>query len=146
MDTEHEAAERRLSRQALLKWAAVTGGAGLIAGRAGLAGAMRALPGAESGHLQVLDWAGYGNDGGQAMFADYVKKYPNNKPQFTVMSNEADALAKLNSGDVGHHPIGNEQRGLIRAKKIDRFAAIFSEHHAVLFGRKSLFDKFAIQR
>jgi len=98
MDTEHEAAERRLSRQALLKWAAVTGGAGLIAGRAGLADAMRTLPGAESGRLQVLDWAGYGNDGGQAMFANYVKKYPNNKPQFTVMSNEADALAKLHAG------------------------------------------------
>jgi hypothetical protein len=34
----------------------------------------------------VLDWAGYGNDGGQAMFAAYVKKHPKNKPQFTYMT------------------------------------------------------------
>ena len=47
----------------------------------------------------------------------------------------ADALTKLNSGDVGHHPIRNEQRGLMRAEKIDRFAAVFREHDAVLFGR-----------
>jgi spermidine/putrescine transport system substrate-binding protein len=46
----------------------------------------------------VLDWAGYGNDGGQAMFAQYVKKYPSNKPQFTYMTNEADALAKIHAG------------------------------------------------
>ena len=46
----------------------------------------------------MLDWAGYGNDGGQPMFAAYVKKYPNNKPQFTYMTNEADALAKMRAG------------------------------------------------
>jgi hypothetical protein len=53
---------------------------------------------AESGRLQVLDWAGYGNDGGQAMFAQYVKQHPSNKPQFTYMTNESDALAKLQAG------------------------------------------------
>jgi len=53
---------------------------------------------AESGRLQVLDWAGYGNDGGQSMFAQYVKRYPQNKPQFTYMTNESDALAKLHAG------------------------------------------------
>ena len=46
----------------------------------------------------MLDWAGYGNDGGQAMFAQYVKQHPNNKPQFTYMTNEADALAKFHAG------------------------------------------------
>ena len=62
--------ERRLSRQDLLKLAAVTGGAGLLAGPTSVAQAMRVRLGtAESGRLQVLDWAGYGNDGGQAMFA-----------------------------------------------------------------------------
>ena len=45
-----------------------------------------------------MDWAGYGNDGGQAMFAQYVKQYPNNKPQFTYMTNESDALAKIHAG------------------------------------------------
>jgi spermidine/putrescine transport system substrate-binding protein len=98
MDIEQEALGRRLSRQDLLKWAAVAGGAGLVAGRSGLADAMRAFPAAESGRLQVLDWAGYGNDGGQSMFAQYVKQYPNNKPQFTYMTNESDALAKLHAG------------------------------------------------
>ena len=46
----------------------------------------------------MLDWAGYGNDGGQAMFAAYVKKHPKNKPQFTYMTNESDALAKMHAG------------------------------------------------
>jgi spermidine/putrescine-binding protein len=96
--TEDDLIERRLSRQDLLKLAAVTGGAGLLAGRAGAAGAARAHFAAESGRLQVLDWAGYGNDGGQSMFAQYVKQHPNNKPQFTYMTNESDALAKLHAG------------------------------------------------
>jgi spermidine/putrescine transport system substrate-binding protein len=90
--------ERRLSREDLLKLAAATGGAGLIAGRAGFAEAARTQLEAEGGRLQVLDWAGYGNDGGQAMFAAYVKKYAKNKPQFTYMTNEADALAKIHAG------------------------------------------------
>ncbi len=98
MEIEQDGAERRLSRQDLLKWAAVAGGAGMLAGRAGIADAMRAFDVAESGRLQVMDWAGYGNDGGQAMFAQYVKQYPNNKPQFTYMTNESDALAKLHAG------------------------------------------------
>jgi len=88
----------RLDRQSLLKLAAVAGGAGLVAGRAGIADAMRAAVLAETGRLQVLDWAGYGNDGGQAMFAQYVKQHPANKPQFTYMTNESDALAKLHAG------------------------------------------------
>jgi spermidine/putrescine transport system substrate-binding protein len=90
--------ERRLDREQLLKVAAAAGGAALVAGRAGAADAARALLEAESGRLQVLDWAGYGNDGGQSMFASYVKKYPNNKPQFTYMTNESDALAKIHAG------------------------------------------------
>jgi spermidine/putrescine transport system substrate-binding protein len=97
MDGE-ELTGRRLSRQDLLKLAAVAGGAGLVAGGPGVARAARRHLAAESGRLQVLDWAGYGNDGGQAMFAQYVKQYPNNKPQFTYMSNEADALAKMHAG------------------------------------------------
>jgi spermidine/putrescine-binding protein len=98
MPEERDLLERRLSRQDLLKLAAATGGAGLVAGRTGLARAASAHLAAESGRLQVLDWAGYGNDGGQAMFAQYVKAYPHNKPQFTYMGNEADALAKIHAG------------------------------------------------
>ena len=99
MDNE-ELKEGRLSREQLLKLAAAAGGATLLGGRvdAGLAALDRADA---SGRLQVLDWAGYGNDGGQAMFSAYVKAHPNNKPQFTVMTNESDALAKLHAGQ---HP------------------------------------------
>ncbi len=32
------------------------------------------------------------------MFAQYVKQYPQNKPQFTYMTNESDALAKIHAG------------------------------------------------
>jgi spermidine/putrescine transport system substrate-binding protein len=87
--------ERTLTREDLLKLAAAAGGAAIASGPVGLA---RAALAAESGRLQVLDWAGYGNDGGQAMFAHYVKSHPNNKPQFTNMTNESDALAKLHAG------------------------------------------------
>jgi spermidine/putrescine transport system substrate-binding protein len=97
MDAD-EAATRRLNRGDLLKLAAAAGGAGLLAGRPGVARAMQAALQTESGRLQVLDWAGYGNDGGQAMFAQYVKQYPHNAPQFTYMTNEADALAKIHAG------------------------------------------------
>src|SRR6476469_1810128 len=90
--------ERRLGRDDFLKLAAVGAGAGLLAGPAKAAEAARARLEAESGRLQVLDWAGYGNDGGQAMFAQYVKNHAGNKPQFTYMTNEADALAKLRAG------------------------------------------------
>ena len=98
METEQDLLERRLTRGNLLKAAAAAGGAGLVLGRAGAADAARAYLAAESGRLQVLDWAGYGNDGGQSMFAQYVKQYPSHKPQFTYMTNEADALAKIHAG------------------------------------------------
>jgi len=87
-----------LNRRDLLKLAALAGGAGVVAGPTAAADAARSMLSAESGALQVLDWAGYGNDGGQAMFAQYVKEYPKNKPQFTYMTNEADALAKIQAG------------------------------------------------
>src|ERR671927_1897343 len=93
-----EGAERRLSREELLKLAAATGGAALLAGPVERARAALDALTAESGRLQVLDWAGYGNDGGQAMFAQYVKRYPKNKPRFTYMTNESDALAKIHAG------------------------------------------------
>jgi spermidine/putrescine-binding protein len=98
MDSQDEMLSRRFSRRDILKLAAVAGGAGLVGGRLGAAAAAPFRFGAESGRLQVLDWAGYGNDGGQSMFAQYVAKHPQNKPQFTYMTNEADALAKIQAG------------------------------------------------
>jgi spermidine/putrescine transport system substrate-binding protein len=90
--------ERRISREQLLRVAAAAGGAGLVAGRAEVGRAARTELAKESGRLKVLDWAGYENDGGQPMFAAYVKTHPQNKPQFTYMTNEADALAKMRAG------------------------------------------------
>src|SRR5581483_11140647 len=98
METETGVLQRRLSRGDALKLAALVGGAGLVAGRASAADAALARLAAETGALQVLDWAGYGNDGGQSMFAQYVKAHQKNKPQFTYMTNEADALAKIHAG------------------------------------------------
>src|SRR3982751_6061369 len=94
---EQDAIEQPLSREKLLKLAAAPGGGGLLS-RAGQAQAALDWVNAESGRLHVLDWAGYGNDGGQPMFAQYVKAHPKNKPQFTYMGNESDALAKIHAG------------------------------------------------
>ena len=87
MSDGEDFAERQLGRDSSAISAAVAGGAVLLR----LAGGGGEGTPAESGRLQVLDWAGYGNDGGQAMFAQYVKKHPDNKPQFTYMTNESDA-------------------------------------------------------
>src|SRR6266566_2902650 len=95
---EGETFDRRLSRADMLRLAALAAGAGVVAGPAAAADAAVAHLTKESGRLQVLDWAGYENDGGQAMFAAYVHKYPHNKPLFSYMTNESDALAKISAG------------------------------------------------
>ena len=90
---------RRLSRDQLLRLAAATGGAGLVAalsaGRAAGAGAVLDRLTKETGRLQVLDWAGYEV---KPLWAPYAAKYPKEPPQFTFMTNEANALAKLHAG------------------------------------------------
>jgi spermidine/putrescine transport system substrate-binding protein len=98
MSEGRDSLERRLGRDEFLKLAAFAGGAAVVAGPTAVAEAARVQLAKESGRLQVLDWAGYGSDGGQAMFADYVKKHPANKPRFTYMTNESDALAKMHAG------------------------------------------------
>src|SRR5947207_7356779 len=90
--------ERRLSREQLLKVAAAAGGASLLGGRVDAAHAALDWLNADSGRLQVLDLAEHGKVGGQAMFAQYVKTHTKNKPQFTYMTNESDALAKIHAG------------------------------------------------
>ena len=90
--------ERRLSRADMLRLAALAAGAGVVAGPAAAADAAVARLTKESGRLQVMDWAGYGNDGGQSMFAAYVHQHPHNKPQFTHMTSESNALGQLHSG------------------------------------------------
>jgi spermidine/putrescine-binding protein len=92
MDTDGEFHERRVSRRQALKLAAAAGGAALVGGRT--AQAVAAL-GAESGRLQVLDWAGYEV---KNLWEPYLQKYPGQAPKFTFMTNEANALAKLQGG------------------------------------------------
>lgn len=88
--------ERRFSRTEVLKLGAAVGGAGLLAGLgASRAGAALEALAAENGRLQVLDWAGYEV---KPVWAPYAKQYPGQAPQFTFMTNEANALAKLNAG------------------------------------------------
>ena len=70
---EDKDVDRQLSRDQFLRRAAVAGGAVLLPGA--LASAAKCGLTTESGRLQVLDWAGYGNDGGQSMFAQYVKTH-----------------------------------------------------------------------
>ena len=99
MDVEGEPFDRRLSRADMLRLAALAAGAGVVAGPAGAANAAIAHLTKETGRLQVMDWAGYGNDGGQSMFAAYVKKYPHNKPQFaSPMTNETNAYGRIRAG------------------------------------------------
>jgi spermidine/putrescine transport system substrate-binding protein len=95
---EGEPFDRRLSRADMLRLAALAAGAGVVAGPTAAADAAIARLTKESGQLQVMDWAGYENDGGQSMFAAYVHKYPQNKPKFLHMTNESDALAKISAG------------------------------------------------
>ncbi len=95
---EGEPFDHRLSRADMLRLAALAAGAGVVAGPAAAAEAAVARLTKESGRLQVLDWAGYENDGGQPMFAAYVRAHPHNKPLFSYMTNESDALAKISAG------------------------------------------------
>ena len=85
--------ERELSRADLLKLAAATGGAGLLAA-SGAEAALSRLT-AESGRLEVLDWVGYEVP---QLYAPYLKKYPGEKPKFTYMTSETNALAKMSRG------------------------------------------------
>ena len=101
---EHEATERRLSREDLLKLTAAAGGAALLGTRVGQAGAALSRLGAESGNLRILDWAGYGYDGGQAMFAAYAKKYPKSKPKFTVWRTRQTRSRSCGRDEAGHLP------------------------------------------
>ena len=77
MSDEQDLLERRLSREdaAQARGGRRRSGPPRQAGSERRGAALDRLT-AESGRLQVLDWAGYGNDGGQSMFAQYVKKLP----------------------------------------------------------------------
>lgn len=95
MSEDNDLMERRLRRDDFLKLAAVAGGAGLLAGRASVAGAALDRLAAESGKLLVLDWVGYEVP---QLYGPYLKKYPGEKPQFKFMTSETNALAQMSAG------------------------------------------------
>ena len=95
MTERRDAIGRRLSRHEFLKLAAATGGAALVASRAGVAGAAWDRLGAESGKLEVLDWVGYEVPD---LYRPYLKKYPGEKPKFTYMTSETNALTQMARG------------------------------------------------
>src|SRR5690242_13905412 len=102
---EREPFDRKLSRREMLRMAGLAAGITVVAGPAAACGggsksaASTTSAAKETGALRVMDWAGYTNDmPHHAMFASYLHKYPNNKPQFTFMTNESDALGKIRSG------------------------------------------------
>jgi spermidine/putrescine transport system substrate-binding protein len=104
MDVEGEPFDRRLSRREMLRLAGFAAGVTVVAGPAAACGAAAkrvstTTAAKETGHLRVLDWAGYCNDmPHHATYVSYLHKYPSNKPQFTFMTNESDALGKIRSG------------------------------------------------
>jgi spermidine/putrescine transport system substrate-binding protein len=96
---EGESFDRRLSRADMLRLAALAAGAGVVAGPAAAANAAVSRLTGETGRLAVMDWVGYENDmPHKAMFAAYLHKYPNNKPLFSHMASESDALGKIHAG------------------------------------------------
>jgi spermidine/putrescine-binding protein len=105
MDVEGEPFDRKLSRREMLRLAGFAAGVTVVAGPAAACGsaakhaAATTAAAKETGQLRVLDWPGYCNDMPQhATYASYLHKYPNNKPHFTFMTNEANALGKIRSG------------------------------------------------
>jgi spermidine/putrescine-binding protein len=84
----------------MLRLAGFAAGVTAVAGPAAACGAAaKKVAARETGRLRVLDWAGYCNDmPHHAMFAAYLRKEPHDKPQFTFMTNESDALGKIRSG------------------------------------------------
>ena len=95
MSDGRDVTTRRFRREELLKLAAAAGGAAIVGGPAAVAEAARRAHAQERGPLQVLDWVGYEV---KQLYGPYLKKYPGQKPKFTFMTNEANALAKLSAG------------------------------------------------
>jgi spermidine/putrescine transport system substrate-binding protein len=111
--------DQRLSRDTFLKLAGAAGAAAALGGTAAAASAARHSLADEKGALQVLDWAGYEVP---QLWLEYAKKYPGDKPKFTFMTNEANALAKMHAGfkpDLVHPCVGwvrdFHDQGLIQA-------------------------------
>jgi hypothetical protein len=55
-----------------------------------------------------------------------------------------DFLAKLQATDVGHGPVGDDNRWRVLGVKFQRLASVFGEDDVVVVVRECVFDEFAI--
>lgn len=103
----------RLERRDFLRYAALLGGAGVLAAckKAEPAkvgpGVTRPSIDQEPGTLQIYDWDGYGNGtyGDDALWKPYAQMFPDAKPKFTVFKDDDSGYAKVAAGqrfDVVH--------------------------------------------
>ncbi len=108
----------RLDRRDFLRYAAILGGAGVLAAckkavettpPAGGSASASPRPSVdqEPGILKVFDWDGYGNDtyGDHVLWKAYAKKYPDQKPKFILFKDDDFGYAQVANGaryDVVH--------------------------------------------
>jgi len=112
---------RRLGRRDFMRYAAVLGGAGVLAackkaettptGPVGT-GVQRPPIEDEPGILQVFDWDAYGDGqagyGDEALWKAYAKAFPGLEPEFTKFKDDDSGYAKVAQGDRYDivHPCG----------------------------------------
>jgi spermidine/putrescine-binding protein len=111
---------RRLARRDFMRYAAVLGGAGVLAAcrraetppSAGGTEVVRAPIEDEPGILEVFDWDGYGDGeagyGDEALWKLYAKAFPNQAPEFTKFKDDDSSYARVAAGDTFDvaHPCG----------------------------------------
>ena len=99
MPEERDLLARRLSREDLLKLAAVTGGAGLVAGRTGHGSGRERAP-RERRPDGSRFWTGpdTGTTAAKPCSRSTSRRTRTTSRKFTYMGNEADALAKIHAG------------------------------------------------
>jgi len=111
MDYLDQMLQRELGRRDLLRYAAVAGGAGVLAACGNkprtppAAGPVRPPIGEEVGDLLVFEWAGYELP---SLYKSYKKEFPQ-KPEFAFLTSDDQALGKVRAGfemDLVHPCIG----------------------------------------
>jgi len=110
-DSVQRVLQRQMGRREFLRYAAVAGGAGVLAacGKKATTGATTVThPPVEQepGTLEVFEWAGYEL---KPLWRPYATQFPDQKPHFTFLTSDDQALAKVRAGyrpDVVHPCVG----------------------------------------
>ena len=103
--------EREMGRRDFLRYAAMAGGAGVLAACAkatepSATGVTHPPLEQEPGSLEVFEWAGYEL---KPLWKPYSQQFPDDKPHFTFLTSDDQALAKVRAGyrpDVVHPCVG----------------------------------------